>query len=81
MLRIKEGPRDAKFIYCRKDSHMLGVIHTVCAVYSGAVVDRGSIYLRAQPGQAGFDNTAVCFRSGWVYRLTSPRGEVAERRP
>ncbi len=55
---------------------MPGALNTT--VYNGAVVDRGSIYLHVQPGQVGFNDTTVCFRSGWVYRL---RGEVAEGRP
>ncbi len=59
---------------------MLGVFDTVYAVYNSAVVERGSIYLCVQPGQVGFNNTTVCFRPGWVYRLTGPRGEVAEGR-
>ena len=60
---------------------MLGVFDMVHAVYNGAAVDRGSIYLRVQPGQVGFNNTTVRFKPGWVYRLTGPRGEVAEGRP
>ncbi len=60
---------------------MLGVFDTVYAVADGAVVDRGSIYLRIQPGQIGFNNTTVRFKPGWVYRLTGPRGKVAEERP
>jgi hypothetical protein len=81
MLRIKEGPGGAKFIYCSENSHMLGMFDRVCAIYDGAVVDRGGTYLRVQPGQVGFNNTTIRFRSGWVYRLTGPRGEVAEGRP
>ncbi len=57
---------------------MVGVFDT--AVYNGAVVERGRIYLCVQPCQVGFNDIAVCFRPGWVYRLTGPRGEVVEGR-
>jgi FlaG/FlaF family flagellin (archaellin) len=68
-------------IYVYNRGNSLCIFDTVYAVSGGAVVDRGSIYLRVQPGQVGFIDTAVRYMPGWVYRLTGPRGEVAEGRP
>jgi hypothetical protein len=50
-------------------------------VSDGAVVARGSIDLRVEPGRVRFGITTVPYNAGWVYRLTGPRGEVAEGRP
>jgi hypothetical protein len=68
-------------IYVYNRGNSLCIFDTVYAVYNGAVVDRGSIYLRVQPGQVGFNDTTIRYMPGWVYRLTGPRGEVAEERP
>jgi len=68
-------------IYVYNRGNSLCIFDTVYAVADGAVVDRGSIYLRVQPGQVGFNDTAVPYNAGWVYRLTGPRGEVAEGKP
>jgi hypothetical protein len=68
-------------IYVYNRGNSLCTFDTVYAVADGAVVARGSIYLRVQPGQVGFNDTAVRYMPGWVYRLTGPRGEVAEGRP
>jgi hypothetical protein len=68
-------------IYVYNRGNSLCIFDTVYAVSNGAVVDRGSIYLRVEPGQVGFIDTAVRYMPGWVYRLTGPRGEVAEGRP
>ncbi|AKT35651.1 Protein of unknown function (DUF1628) [Pyrobaculum sp. WP30] len=68
-------------IYVYNRGNSLCIFDTVYAVYNGAVVDRGSIYLRVQPGQVGFNDTTIRYMPGWAYRLTGPRGEVAEGRP
>ena len=68
-------------IYVYNRGNSLCIFDTVYAVSGNAVVDRGSIYLRVQPGQVGFNDTDVRYMPGWVYRLTGPRGEVAEGRP
>jgi hypothetical protein len=68
-------------IYVYNMGNSLCIFDTVYAVSGGAVVERGSIYLRVQPGQVGFNDTAVRYVPGWVYRLTGPGGEVVEGRP
>jgi hypothetical protein len=68
-------------IYVYNIGTSLCIFDTVYAVSGGVVVDRGSIYLRVEPGQVGFNDTDVRYSPGWVYRLTGPRGEVAEGRP
>ena len=68
-------------IYVYNKGNSLCIFDTVYAVSGGAVVDRGSIYLRVQPGQVGFNDTTIRYMPGWVYRLTGPRGEVAEGGP
>jgi hypothetical protein len=68
-------------IYVYNMGNSLCIFDTVYAVSGGAVVNRGSIYLRVEPGQVGFNDTAVRYMPGWVYRLTGPRGEVVEGRP
>jgi hypothetical protein len=68
-------------IYVYNRGNSLCIFDTVYAVYNGTVVARGSIYLRVQPGQVGFNDTTIRYMPGWVYRLTGPRGEVAEGRP
>jgi hypothetical protein len=68
-------------VYVYNMGNSLCIFDTVYAVADGAVVERGSIYLRVQPGQVGFNDTTIRYMPGWVYRLTGPRGEVAEGRP
>jgi len=68
-------------IYVYNRGNSLCIFDTVYAVSGGAVVARGSIYLRVQPGQVGFNDTTIHYTPGWAYRLTGPRGEVAEGRP
>ena len=68
-------------IYIYNTGASLCVFDTVYAVSGGAVVARGSIDLRVEPGQVRFGITTVPYNAGWVYRLTGPRGEVAEGRP
>jgi len=68
-------------IYVYNMGNSLCIFDSVYAVSGGAVVDRGSIYLHVQPGQVGFNDTTIRYMPGWVYRLTGPRGEVAEGRP
>ena len=68
-------------IYVYNRGNSLCIFDTVYAVSGGAVVDRGSIYLRVEPGQVGFNDTTIRYMPSWVYRLTGPRGEVAEGRP
>ena len=57
------------------------VFDRVYAVYGGAVVASGSIYLRVQPGQVSFATATLSYSPSWLYRLTGPGGEVAEGRP
>ncbi len=55
------------------------VFDQVYAVYGGAVVASGSIYLRVVPGQMNSTTATLSYNPSWVYRLTGPR--VAEERP
>ena len=57
------------------------VFDRVYAVYGGAVVASGSIYLRVEPGQVSSATATLSYSSSLVYRLTGPRGEVVEGRP
>jgi len=57
------------------------VFDRVYAVYGGAVVASGSIYLRVEPGQVSSATATLSYNSSLVYRLTGPRGEVVEGRP
>ena len=57
------------------------VFDQVYAIYGGAAVASGSIYLRVEPGQVNYATATLSYNAGWVYRLTGPRGEVAEGRP
>jgi hypothetical protein len=57
------------------------VFDRVYAIYGGAVVASGSIYLRVEPGQVNFATATLRYNASWAYRLTGPRGEVAEGRP
>jgi hypothetical protein len=68
-------------IYVYNTGNSLCIFDTAYALSGGAVIDRGSIYLRVQPGHVGFNTTTVRYSPGWVYRLTGPRGEVVEGRP
>jgi hypothetical protein len=68
-------------IYVYNRGNSLCIFDTVYAVADGAVVDRSSVYLRVEPGQVGFNDSAVRYMPGWVYRLTGPRDEVVEGRP
>jgi hypothetical protein len=53
----------------------------VYAIYGGAAVASGSIYLRVEPGQVDYATATLSYNPSWLYRLTGPRGEVAEGRP
>ena len=53
----------------------------VYAIYGDAAVASGSIYLRVEPGQVSFATAMLSYSPSWLYRLTGPRGEVAEGRP
>ncbi len=55
------------------------VFNRVYAIYGGAVVASGSIYLRVEPGQVNSTTATPSYNPSWVYRLTGPR--VAEERP
>ncbi len=68
-------------IYVYNTGTSLCVFDTVYAVSDGAVVAKGSIDLRVEPGRVRFGITTVPYNASWVYRLTGPRGEVAEGRP
>jgi hypothetical protein len=57
------------------------VFDRVYAIYGGAVVASGSIYLRVEPGQVNSATATLSYNTSWLYRLTGPRGEVAEGRP
>ncbi len=57
------------------------VFDRVYAIYGGAVVASDSIYLRVEPGQVNSTTATLSYNSSLVYRLTGPRGEVAEGRP
>jgi flagellin-like protein len=57
------------------------VFDRVYAIYGGAVVANGSIYLWVEPGQVNFATATLSYNSSWVYRLTGPEGEVTEGRP
>ncbi len=56
------------------------VFNRVYAIYRGAAVASGSIYLRVEPGQMNSTTATLSYNPSWVYRLTQ-RGEVAEERP
>ena len=68
-------------IYVYNRGNSLCIFDTVYAVYNGAVVDRGSIYLRVEPGQVNYATATLSYNPSWLYRLTGPRGEIAEGRP
>ena len=53
----------------------------VYAIYGGAAAASGSIYLRVEPGQVDYATATLSYNPSWLYRLTGPRGEVAEGRP
>jgi hypothetical protein len=55
------------------------VFNRVYAIYGGAVVASGGIYLRVAPGQVNSTTATLSYSPGWVYRLTGTR--VAEGRP
>ncbi len=57
------------------------VFDRVYAIYGGAEVAGGSINLRVKPGQVNSTTATLSYNPSWVYRLTGPRGEVAEERP
>ena len=67
------------YVYNRGNSPC--VFDAVYAIYGGAVVSAGSIYLRVEPGQVGSAAAPLPYNRSWVYRLTGPRGELVEGRP
>jgi hypothetical protein len=68
-------------IYVYNMGTLVCVFDRVYAIYGGAAAASGSIYLRVGPGQVNFTTATLSYNTSWVYRLTGPRGEVAEGRP
>jgi hypothetical protein len=75
--RVADNGSGYARIYVYNMGTSVCVFDRVYAIYGGAVVASGSIYLRVVPGQVN----SASYNPSWLYRLTGPRGEVAEGRP
>ncbi len=80
VVAVANGSGYAK-IYVYNMGTSVCVFDRVYAIYGGAVVANGSIYLRVEPGQVNFATATLSYNPSLVYRLTGPRGEVVEGRP
>jgi hypothetical protein len=80
VVAVANESRYAK-IYVYNMGTSVCVFDRVYAIYGGAVVASGSIYLWVEPGQVNSATATLSYSSSWVYRLTGPRGEVVEGRP
>jgi hypothetical protein len=66
-------------IYVYNRGASVCVFDRVYAIYGGAVVASGSIYLRVVPRQVNSATATLSYNPSWLYRLTGLR--VVEGRP
>ncbi|MEM0483754.1 MAG: flagellar biosynthesis protein FlaG [Pyrobaculum sp.] len=74
-----EDGRAVLYVYNRGEATC--VFDKAYALQAGGVVDVKSIDYAVPPGVVAEIYTDLPFDLGYVYRLTGPRGEVAEGRP